>query len=133
MSGRQVLVLTHGDFGKELLRSAEMIIGPLKNVRAFSLVPEMSAEEYKEEVEEHLSGQEGEIISLVDLFGGTPCNTIMYLSQQYPMSIISGVNLPMLLELYMNIEMDDKQQLIALALDTLQESGKNVTQLLENK
>lgn len=133
MEPRKIIVLTHGKFGEELLRSAEMIIGPLSNVYSFSLMPEMSAESYREEVRSQLSQLSGEIISLVDLFGGTPCNTAMYLSREFPMTILSGVNLPMLLEVYMNIEQQDQQELAGLALDTLRESGKNVTQLIENK
>ena len=35
------MLCTHGRFGEELIRSAEMITGPLKNVQAFSLMPGM--------------------------------------------------------------------------------------------
>lgn len=32
-----VLIVTHGNFGKELLKSAELIIGEQKNVKTLSL------------------------------------------------------------------------------------------------
>ena len=38
MSNHVFLICTHGRFGEELIKSAEMIGGQLKNVYAFSLL-----------------------------------------------------------------------------------------------
>ncbi len=131
LADKKILVLTHGRFGEELVKSAEMIVGEVNNVKALSLMPEMSAEEFRLITERFLEETEGEIICLVDLFGGTPSNTIMYLSQKYKLTIISGVNLPMFLEVYMNLEMNTVQELADLAVETIVESGKNVSKLLD--
>lgn len=93
----KILVCTHGRFGEELIKSVEMIGGVLKNVTAVSLLPSMSMDDYEEAVVKELDEQE-EYLCLTDLFGGTPCNTLLHLSQNYNMEIICGVNLPILLE-----------------------------------
>lgn len=133
MTSKSILVLTHGKFGEELVKSVEMIVGSLKNVRALSLMPDMSAEEFKSITQEFLEETNNEIICLVDMFGGTPSNTIMYLSQKYNMTIVSGVNMPMLLEVYMNLNTETPEKLADIALDTIFESGKNVSKLLNKE
>lgn len=131
MTDKEILVLTHGQFGEELVKSAEMIVGSLENVSALSLMPDMSAEEFKSITEDFLEDTDNEVICLVDLFGGTPSNTIMYLSQNYNITIVSGVNLPMLLEVYMNLNTETTEKLADIALETIVESGKNVSKLLD--
>lgn len=131
LTNKNILVLTHGKFGEELIKSAEMIVGTLDNVSALSLMPDMSAEEFKTKTESYLEKNDNEIICLVDLFGGTPSNTIMYLSQKYDVTIISGVNLPMLLEVYMNLNMNTSEELAEIALETVLGSGKNISKLLD--
>ena len=133
LTSKSILVLTHGKFGEELVKSVEMIVGSLKNVRALSLMPDMSAEEFKSITQEFLEETNNEIICLVDMFGGTPSNTIMYLSQKYNMTIVSGVNMPMLLEVYMNLNTETPEKLADIALDTIFESGKNVSKLLNKE
>lgn len=133
MEQKAIVILTHGRFGEALIQSAEMIVGDLENVQAISLLPEMSAEEYRDKVQSYLSTVSGEVICLVDLFGGTPGNTIMILSREYPVSILSGVNLPMLLELYLNQDMQPTDKLLEMALTAMKESGKNITQLLKEQ
>ena len=49
-----VFVCTHGRFGEELMKSAEMIAGEAENVFAFSLMPGMQPEEYRAMLEKQL-------------------------------------------------------------------------------
>lgn len=93
----KILVCTHGRFGEELIRSAEMIGGKLRNITAVSLLEDMSMDDYYAAVKEGLDEQ-SVYLCLTDLFGGTPCNTLLNLSRDYNMEILCGVNLPMLLE-----------------------------------
>lgn len=93
-----IYLLTHGRAGEELIKSSEMIVGKLHNVTAVSLLPGVSPEEYAKEVEEHLKKSKGEALVFVDLFGGTPCNVALTLSEKYEICIVSGLNLNMLLE-----------------------------------
>ncbi|MCI1858823.1 MAG: PTS mannose transporter subunit IIA [Sporolactobacillus sp.] len=93
-----VIILTHGSAGEELLKSAEMIMGKLKNAASFSLLPGMSPETFSSMVEQKLRTLSGHVLVLADLFGGTPFNVAVALSQKYDLYIVSGLNIAMLME-----------------------------------
>lgn len=94
-----IFVLTHGQAGAYLVKSAEMIMGPLKNLAVFSLLPGMSPEEFMVSIKEKLDEiKGGEVLFITDLYGGTPCNVSMALSKQYPIQLVCGLNLSMLVE-----------------------------------
>lgn len=128
---KMILLGTHGRFGEELIKSAELILGEMKNVRSFSLLPGMALEDYVPSVKETLQGLPKGALCLVDLFGGTPCNAFCALSREYGNVVVTGLNLAMLMEVYMNMDQLSNQELAELAVSTLKESGKNATKILE--
>lgn len=94
------VVLNHGRFGEELIKSAELIVGKTENIHAISLLSGMSIEEYYQNVRSYLSSLAGkEILLLTDLYGGTPSNVGMMLQREFALHVLCGVNLPMLIEL----------------------------------
>ena len=128
MAKLNIIVGTHGHFGEELVKSAELITGKMEGVRTLSLLPEMSFEDFMKNAEEVLSNTEKPSVVLVDLFGGTPCNVLTVLSKKYNYDIVSGVNLPMLIDLYVKtLSMEDSEidtdKLAEECIDTLKESG----------
>lgn len=94
-----VIIMNHGQFGKELIASAEMIVGKLEQTEAVSLMPGMGIEEYLAQAEAAVTRAGGKAIVLTDLYGGTPCNVALMLRQRYELKVVCGMNLPMLLEL----------------------------------
>lgn len=128
---KKILLGSHGRFAEELIKSAEMIVGELKNVRSFSLLPGMSLEEYMKEVDQELQREPERTLCLVDLFGGTPSNTFCALSRKYDNVVVTGLNLGMLLEVYMNKDQMTVDELAELAVKTAQESSKNATEILK--
>ena len=119
---KHILVLTHGDFGASLLNSAQMIIGDLDDVSSVSLVPEDSVDTFYEKVEKEISTISKDIVCLVDLFGGSPCNTALRLSQNRKIDIVCGLNLPMFIELYNQISISEdfnSEGLISTAKDNI--------------
>jgi len=93
-----ILILTHGAVGNEMIRSAEMIMGPLEGVTALSLMPGVGADSFAEEVKCRVETMpEGSLI-LTDIFGGTPANTAALVSQTKEIVAISGLSLSMLIE-----------------------------------
>ena len=102
MEDIKIIVASHGYFSKELIKSAEMITGPMKNIEAFSLLPNMETSKFRNEVTTAIDNDSA-IIALVDLFGGTPANVLSSLIESYNIEVITGVSLPMLLELYFNV------------------------------
>lgn len=93
-----IIIMNHGRFGEELIASAELIIGKIEGIQAVSLMPGMSIEDFYGKAEQAVTASEGNILVLTDLFGGTPCNVAMMMKQKYKLTVLCGVNLPMLIE-----------------------------------
>lgn len=99
-----IFVCSHGNFAEELVNSAEMIVGKMSDVSSFCLQPHMSMEEFSAQIEEKIlihkkDDNNSEFLAFVDLFGGTPCIATSTLTKKYNMLVVTGVNLPMLLEI----------------------------------
>lgn len=124
-----ICVATHGEFGDELVKSASMIIGPVRDVHVFSLLPGVEGHAYAEEIDRAMQTMEGDIFCMVDLFGGTPCNMLAMLSRKHNLSLVSGVNLPMFIEVYMKASNGEKN-LEQIAVDTCKSSSMNVLEHL---
>ncbi len=97
-----IIIITHCNFGKELLSVAEEIIGNQEKVEAVSLFSNDNldtAREKLKEAKEKVCGEKG-ILVFTDMFGGTPCNACFSFIQEDKLEIISGVNLPILLRTF---------------------------------
>ncbi|MBO0453721.1 PTS sugar transporter subunit IIA [Candidatus Enterococcus murrayae] len=96
-----VLVMTHGEFATGIKKSAEMIIGEQENFETLVFTPEMSLDALVSALKQKLRKFDNDHPTLVfvDLFGGSPSNAVaLLLAEGYDVQAISGVNLPMLLE-----------------------------------
>lgn len=98
-----LIVCTHGKFSEELVRSSEMMFGKQENLKSVTFESGESAdglvEKYRSVIKE-LDAKDG-ILFLVDLFGGSPYNAASRIAAENGnMDIVTGVNLPMLLEVY---------------------------------
>lgn len=122
-----IYVITHGYFGKELVASAEMIVGKMENVKTFSLEVGMSVETLISKVNEEMKNDEGKKLFLVDLYGGTPFHASAYMLKNEDIDLLTGVSLPLLLGSYnghiMNGELDI-QQLVSDSSDFVQHIDK---------
>lgn len=128
-----IFVCTHGRFGEELIKSAEMIAGEVENVYAFSLLPGMEPEEYAGLVQAKLKEAPGKVLCLIDLFGGTPCNICASLSKNYDVSLLTGINLSMYIELTSQKNNCSIEKLVELGVDIVKESAKNVIEVLNGR
>lgn len=93
-----IVLVTHGRAGEELIRSAEMIVGPLANVVALSLLPGQDPAEFMDQLARTIDRMPPGSLVLADLFGGTPANCSAVLSRSHRISTVSGLGLPMLIE-----------------------------------
>ncbi|MHC1681831.1 MAG: PTS sugar transporter subunit IIA [Clostridiaceae bacterium] len=98
-----IIVSSHGVFSREIVKSAEMIFGQQENVKVITFETGESADglvdKYKEAMKE-LDYSHG-LLFLVDLFGGSPYNAASRIvMSEDNMDIVTGVNLPMLLEVF---------------------------------
>ncbi|GGC90147.1 PTS sugar transporter subunit IIA [Enterococcus wangshanyuanii] len=111
-----VLIMSHGDFGKAAIESAELIVGKQKNYETLSVFVVDQVDDLKQEMlgkAASLDTQKGLVI-LTDIIGGTPANLAAYLLAQENTMLVSGINLPILLEVLMNREktMDELKDII---------------------
>lgn len=98
-----ILIVTHGNLGLELLKSAELIVGKQNNTLALGLFHGDNIDDFKKRVMKYIKNlDEGEgVLAFTDLYGGSPSNVIaMNLReiQSIKFECITGVNLPMILE-----------------------------------
>ena len=96
-----VVVVTHSGLAAELVRSAEMILGPLAGVESVSVDRGMSVETAKEKLSQAINrmGRDGDgVLIMTDLFGGTPTNISAEFLAEGSVEILTGVNLPMLIK-----------------------------------
>jgi len=127
-----IIIATHGKFSEELLKSSEMIFGSQTNIAAVTFKPGESTEnlvdKYNTLIDE-LDCTDG-ILFMVDLFGGSPFNAASMLALNNDnMEIVTGVNLPMLLEVFGSKNFSSLSELLAIA----QTAGKESIRQLVKK
>ena len=98
-----IVLVSHGELGGALIRAAEMIAGPAERIFSVPLLPGESPEGLGEKLNvalQEIAGEEP--LVLIDLFGGTPYNVAARQVLEDNVECVTGVNLPMLLELVMS-------------------------------
>ena len=118
-----LIMATHGNISEELVKSAEMFSGPLDGCRTWSLNPGDNIEEGEKELEAYVEQlDEGDgVLIMTDLFGGTPSNLTLKIAMKRNVGILTGVNLPMLIQFISDRESNTLDQLIADCM----EMGRN--------
>jgi PTS system mannose-specific IIA component len=93
------VVLTHSCVGRELIVTAEYLLGKMDGIVAISLDGKSDAVQARKILTEAIqSVDEGEgVLILTDLFGGSPSNLAFSFLDQRKIEVITGVNLPMVL------------------------------------
>ena len=94
-----ILIVTHGEIGEELIRTAKSTLGgslPLK-CRALSVSPSCDPEQQHNKAQTMLSSiNDGSgVLVLTDIYGSTPSNIANSFKEQDDIEVIAGVNLPM--------------------------------------
>lgn len=99
-----IILASHGEFANGILQSGSMIFGDQANVKAVTLQPSEGPDDLKAKMEAAIASfdNQNEILFLVDLWGGTPFNQANRLIDGHEDSwaIVTGLNLPMLIETY---------------------------------
>ena len=98
----QLIVACHGRFAEELVNSAAMVFGEAEGVHAVTFMPGEGPEDLIRKYEAIMAeaGISDDVLFLVDLFGGSPYNAAIRVAAPTARAdVLSGVNLPMLLEL----------------------------------
>lgn len=99
-----IILSSHGNLVKELLKSAEMIAGPQNNVFTIGLYQQDSLNSMIKKYDDtYKQIKLKNILILTDLDGGTPTNAaVQFALNKESILVFSGFNLPLLLELLTN-------------------------------
>ena len=99
-----IILASHGDFATGIMQSGSMIFGEQANVKAVTLQPSEGPNDLRAKMEKAIAtfDNQDEVLFLVDLWGGTPFNQANGLidGHEDKWAIVTGLNLPMLIETY---------------------------------
>jgi PTS system mannose-specific IIA component len=92
-----LLIISHCDLGKELLKAAEFIVGRLESADAISITQTSESGEILKAISKKIKGlNQGQgVLVLTDMFGGTPSNLSLSFLKEESVEVLTGVNLPM--------------------------------------
>lgn len=118
-----IMITGHGEFAQGMYHATKMIAGEQGNYQEILFRDGMNLEDYqadlKNALDRFLEEYDGALI-FTDLKGGTPFNISVLLSNDYDnVEVVSGANLPMLVEASMQSQfVDSPKELAELLLAT---------------
>jgi len=132
VGGPLFLLVSHGGYACSLIRSLEMIIGSIVSERVLcaSLEEGESLENFYEKMLQICSRVGSNVIVLADMLGGTPSRaSLMLLKESKVRAVITGFNMPLLLELLTGNYSSYGEQELRKALESSQQHMKIFTSI----
>jgi PTS system mannose-specific IIA component len=129
----EIIMVSHGDYMKAMLESAQLIVGEQEHIHTFGLHLGESVDQLREKISEAIAEAQknGEVLVLTDIRSGSPFNVTVSLMQQYSFHHITGINLPILLEVLMSRDCLSAEELCKDVLEKGKESILDVNKLFE--
>lgn len=133
-----IILASHGEFANGIKQSSEMIFGQQPDVQAVVLMPSEGPDQFRKKLEDaiaSLSSQE-QVLILCDLWGGTPFNqsSAVIKGHEDKWAIVTGMNLPMIIEAYaQRLGSDDAHEIATHVCATAAEGCKTLPESLQPK
>ncbi|UQS83919.1 mannose/fructose/sorbose PTS transporter subunit IIA [Bombilactobacillus thymidiniphilus] len=113
-----IVIASHGNFAKGILQSGSMIFGEQENVQAVTFMPDEGPDDLRRHLTDAIAKfvDVQQVLFLIDLWGGSPFNQANTLFEEHKdqWAIVTGLNLPMLIEAYSaRMSMDSAQEIAA--------------------
>lgn len=124
-----IILASHGEFAEGIHQSGSMIFGEQANVKRCILKPSEGPQDIRKKMEDAIASfdQQDEILFLVDLWGGTPFNQASALKDGHESwAIVTGLNLPMLIEAYASRMSMDTAHEIAMHIAKTAKEGVRI-------
>jgi len=131
-----IIVVSHGTMAEGMLDAARMIVGPLDGILPVSLKEADATEDLMGRIEQAVNQVDSGdgILILVDAFGASPFNASARLAmRRQDIELISGMNLPMLMELAISREGMNLDELVKIALEAGTTSIRTLSQSLKSE
>lgn len=136
----KVILVSHGSFSKGLFETMEMVLGEQQNLSYVGLYPHQGVDILKENVEKEFNKADAdeEILVLTDLFYGSPFNAVVQLMNTYDVYHLTGINVPLLMEILVMRNNGKSAEEICdeamkLAGSTVQDVKKYLQEMLNNE
>ncbi len=96
-----IVIVTHGRLAEEFISVMEHIVGPQTQIEAVCMGPEDDMEKKRQEIITKVAAVDAGkgVLILTDMFGGTPSNLAISITQDKKIEALAGINLPMLIKL----------------------------------
>lgn len=95
-----LIIITHESVGHSLLEVAEKILPNPLPTKVISIQPDQDKNEAIEQAEPFLHKHAKQVLILTDLYGATPSNVSFQIAHEYQLTVLSGINLAMLLTIF---------------------------------
>ncbi|MCD2255979.1 mannose/fructose/sorbose PTS transporter subunit IIA [Agrilactobacillus fermenti] len=133
-----IVLASHGKFAEGILQSGQMIFGEQEKVEAVTFMPNEGPDDLRAHLEAAIAkfDPEDEVLFLIDLWGGSPFNQAngLFEAHKDKWAIVTGLNLPMLIEAYgSRLTMDSAQEIAAHLVSAGRDGIKPRPESLEPK
>lgn len=117
----EILTLTHGGWGANLIGSLKMVAGEIPGVTDMALLPVDTLGEFYEKVKAKVARMPAGSLIIADFSGGSTSNVAARLSAEFDIGVIAGLSAPLLLAA---LDLRDEGKL-SEQVGALVEIGKN--------
>lgn len=106
----KIILISHGDLSKAMVKSAQMITGESINLSFYGLYPGQHPSEMISKIKnEAIDNKENDFIVIADILGGSVFNAAMELLELKNVKILSGMNLSLVIDLILGSGISDKE------------------------
>lgn len=127
----RIILVSHGKLAKGMKNTVEMIAGKQKNIEAYEAYGNGTSDESFITTIEHsvATDKNNKVVIVTDVMGGSVNNAMIQLLKNYHnLTILTGMNLPLIITLVTTVNAQDSEDAI---LEAIAEGQKGV--LLVNK
>lgn len=129
-----LVIITHGTLSEQLLETAELIMGESAQVHAVSFTARESLEELRQKAMSAIENYRDDgCLILTDIMGGSATNVCVDLMKMEKIEVVTGVNLPMVLEAIGYRDGADLKALAGKVLDSGIRSMINLKEFFEKR
>ena len=112
-----VILVSHGGMAAGMVESTTMLIGDQPCLGSITFEPEDGPDDLTAKVENRLKEalKQGEVIIMTDIPNGNPFNCVSRLMEHYKFYHLTGMNLPMVIDVVSQLSEDAKAAALSIA------------------
>ncbi|MFC4652059.1 PTS sugar transporter subunit IIB [Lactococcus nasutitermitis] len=131
-----IVIASHGEFAAGIKQSATMIFGEQEKTQVVTFMPNQGPADLHAQIESAIAtfDADDEVLILADLWSGSPFNQSSAVLNEHPerkIAIITGLNLPMLIQAYTERMMDASAGVEKVVANIMKEAKEGIRVLPE--